>query len=92
MPRKSSEMSRSSNLRKRVYGLILLIIFGGSLIGYYSISFRQPYACSHLDLNGAALFCIMQFRVVTIMLLLALIVLAGMLAYSLAKRKPKLSS
>jgi hypothetical protein len=85
-------MIQARNLRKHVYGLILLIIFAISLIGYYSLSFRQPYACSHMDLNGTVLFCIMQFRDAMVVLLMALIALAGLLAYSLAKRKQRLTS
>jgi len=82
-------MIQARDLRKRVYGLILLIIFAVSLIGYYSLSFRQPYACSHLGLNGVVLFCVMQFRGAMVVLLIALIALAGLLAYSLGKRKSR---
>jgi ABC-type enterochelin transport system permease subunit len=46
----------------------------------------QPYACRHLNLTGAILFCIMQFWTA---LIVPLIALAGLLVYSLAKRYRK---
>lgn len=47
----------------------------------------QPYACTHLNLTGAVLFCMMQFWEAMVVLLIALIAFAGLLVYSLVKRK-----
>lgn len=47
----------------------------------------QPYACTHLNLTGGALFCMMQFWEPMVVLLIALIALAGLLVYSFVKRR-----
>ncbi len=47
----------------------------------------QPYACTHLKLTGAVLFCMMQFWEAMVVLLIALIALAGLLVYSFVKRR-----
>ncbi len=44
----------------------------------------QPYACTHLNLTGAIFYCIMQFWGV---LIVPLIVVVGLLVYSLVKRR-----
>lgn len=47
----------------------------------------QPYACTHLNLAGAVLSCVMQFWEAMVVLLIALIVVVSLLVYSFMKRR-----